>query len=52
MGTEAKKKDTSSAFSKFFREASAAEKKKVYLGVAKKASKEQLEIIRSVHQGG
>lgn len=42
-----KKDDTSSAFSKFFREASSREKKKVFLEVAKKASKEQLEVIRS-----
>lgn len=42
------KKDKSSEFSKFFREASSREKKKVFLEVAKRASKEQLEIIRSV----
>lgn len=47
-GTKTNGKDTSSAFSKFFREASSGEKKKVYLDVAKKASKEQLEVIRSV----
>ncbi len=41
-------KDASSSFSKFFRKASPDEKKKVYLDVAKKASKEQLEVIRSV----
>lgn len=41
-------KDTSSAFSKFFREASSREKKKVFLDVAKKASREQLEVIKSV----
>ncbi len=43
-----KKKDTSSEFSKFFRKASSGEKKKVFLDVAKKASEEQLEVIRSV----
>jgi len=50
----AKKEDKSSDFSKFFREASSAEKKKVFLDVAKKASKEQLEMMQSVriaHQG-
>lgn len=47
-GADTKKKDTSSAFSKFFREAPSSEKKKVYLDVAKRASKEQLEVIRSV----
>lgn len=43
-----KKEDTSSEFSKFFRKASSGEKKKVFLDVAKKASEEQLEIMRSV----
>ena len=47
-GSKAKKEDTSSDFSKFFREASSAEKKKVFLHVAKQASKEQLELMRSV----
>lgn len=47
-GTGRKKEDTSSEFSKFFREASSREKKKVFLDVAKKASKEQMEVIRSV----
>ncbi len=42
------KEDTSSEFSKFFREASSREKKKVFLDVAKRASREQLEMIRSV----
>ncbi len=42
------KKETSSSFSEFFRKASSREKKKVFLDVAKKASKEQLEIMRSV----
>lgn len=42
------KKDTSSEFSKFFREASSREKKKVFMDVAKKASKEQLDIINDV----
>jgi len=44
----AKKEDKSSKFSKFFREASSGEKKKVFLDVAKKASGEQAEVIRSV----
>lgn len=48
LGT-VKKEDTSSDFSKFFREASSREKKKVFLDVAKKASREQLEVIRSAH---
>ena len=43
-----KAKDRSSEFSKFFREASSREKKKVFLEVAKKASAEQLEVIRRV----
>jgi hypothetical protein len=43
-----KKGDTSSAFSKFFREAKSREKKKVFLDVAKKASKEQMDVIKSV----
>ena len=47
-GTKAKKEDKSSEFSKFFREASSGEKKKVFLDVARKASKEQLEVIKSV----
>ena len=42
------KKDKSSDFSKFFREASSSEKKKVFLDVAKKASEEQRELIESV----
>jgi len=40
-----KAKENSSEFSKFFREASSGEKKKVFLDVAKKASKEQLDLI-------
>lgn len=47
--SKAKKEDKSSDFSKFFREASSGEKKKVFLDVARKASKEQLEMMRSVH---
>ncbi len=42
-----KKEDTSSDFSKFFRDASSGEKKKVFLDVARKASEEQREVIRS-----
>ncbi|MFA5763962.1 MAG: hypothetical protein WCX27_03120 [Candidatus Paceibacterota bacterium] len=44
----AKKDNTSSAFSRFFREASSGEKKKVFLDVAKRASREQQEVIRKV----
>lgn len=46
---KAKKEDKSSDFSKFFRKASSGEKKKVFLDVAKRASKEQLEMMRSAH---
>lgn len=42
-----KRGDKSSNFSKFFREASSREKKKVFLEVAKKASKEQRDIIQN-----
>lgn len=42
-----KQEDTSSEFSKFFRQASSAEKKKVFMDAAKKASKEQAEVIRN-----
>lgn len=45
----AKKEDKSSEFSRFFREASSREKKKVFLEVAKRASREQLEVIRKAH---
>jgi hypothetical protein len=45
---DTKKADKSSEFSKFFREASSGEKKKVFLEVARNAAKEQLEVIRSV----
>jgi hypothetical protein len=38
----------SSDFSRFFREASSREKKRVFLSVAKKASQEQLEVMKSV----
>lgn len=38
----------STKFSKFFRDASSGEKKKVFLDVAKKASQEQREVIRSM----
>ena len=51
IGYKAEKKDNSSKFSKFFRTASAGEKKKVFLDVARKASKEQLDLIRSVQNG-
>ena len=39
------KKNSSSDFSRFIREASSGEKKKVFLEVAKKASAEQKEVI-------
>lgn len=42
-----RKEDKSGEFSKFFRKASSREKKKVFLDVAKRASKEQLELIQS-----
>ena len=42
------KRDKSSEFSRFFREATSREKKKVFLDVAKRASREQLETIQSV----
>lgn len=41
-------KDTSSEFSRFFRDASSREKKKVFLDVARKASADQLRVIREV----
>jgi len=47
-GKSVKKEGVSSEFSKFFREASSGEKKKVFLDVARKASKEQLEVIKHV----
>lgn len=37
----------SSDFSKFFREASSREKKRVFLDVARKASKEQRDVIQA-----
>lgn len=42
-----KKEDKSSEFSKFFRNASSGEKKKVFMDAARKASKEQAEVIRN-----
>lgn len=44
--TAKKKRDRSSEFSRFFREASSGDKKKVFLDVARKASKEQLNVIQ------
>jgi hypothetical protein len=38
---------TSSEFSHFFRNASSGEKKKVFMEVAKKASKDQREVLKS-----
>ena len=46
--SDKKEEDTSSKFSKFFRKAPSREKKKVFLDMAKKASREQLELIKSV----
>jgi hypothetical protein len=44
--TKTTKKDTkSSDFSKFFREASSSKKKKVFLEVARQATKDQLDVI-------
>lgn len=40
--------DRSSAFSKFFREASSTEKKKVFLDVAKKASQDQRDVMKAL----
>lgn len=42
-----KKVDNSTAFSKFFREASAAEQKKVFLKVARQATEDQLKVMNS-----
>ncbi len=42
----APKSNKTSDFSRFFRTASSGEKKKVYLEVARKASKEQLDLIQ------
>lgn len=42
------KTSKSSDFSRFFREASSREKKKVFLTVARKASEEQLAVIKAV----
>ena len=41
-------KGVSSEFSRFFREASSGEKKKVFLDVAKKASADQRKILEKV----
>lgn len=43
-------KENSSEFSRFFREASSREKKKVFLEVARKASADQQKIIESVRR--
>ncbi len=43
------KKDSSSEFSRFIREASSGEKKKVFMEVARKASAEQKEVIEHFH---
>lgn len=40
--------DASSEFSRFFREASSREKKKVFMEVARKASADQRKVIESV----
>ena len=41
-------KAISSEFSRFFREASSGEKKKVFMDVARKASADQMEVIDQV----
>jgi hypothetical protein len=41
--------DSSSNFSKFFREASYKEKKKVYLEMIRNATREQLEIVKNAN---
>jgi len=41
-------KDTSSEFSRFIREASSREKKKIFMEVARKASEDQRKVIESV----
>lgn len=41
-------KESSSEFSRFFREASSREKKKVFMDVARKASEDQRKVIESV----
>jgi len=43
-----KEKGESSEFSKFFREASSREKKKIFLEVAKKASHDQKKILEMI----
>ena len=43
-----KKVPTSSEFSRFFREASSGEKKKVFMDIARKASEDQRKILDSV----
>jgi transposase len=43
------KEDSSSEFSRFIREASSGEKKKVFMEVARKASAEQKEIVELFH---
>ena len=41
-------KEPSSEFSRFFREASSREKKKVFMDVARKASEDQRKVLESV----
>jgi hypothetical protein len=41
-------KQSSSEFSRFFREASSREKKRVFMDVARKASEDQRKVIESV----
>ena len=42
-------KEPSSEFSRFFREASSREKKRVFMDVARKASEDQRKVIEDVH---
>jgi hypothetical protein len=47
-GIKGKKVTSTSDFSRFFREASSGEKKKVFMDVARKASADQRKVIKSV----
>lgn len=48
---KSKKEDKSSNFSRFFREATYEEKRKVFLEVAKAANEEQLKVIQNAKAG-
>lgn len=45
---KSKKTASTSDFSRFFREASSGEKKRVFMEVARKASADQREVLKSV----